>query len=93
MENKNYYPLTVSTNPKVHETGYCSIWSEVNGCAINLVKECEITIAQQLIEAYNEKYGPKENSAHSFTEGSDVWNDPKWHGWVWRVKVMLGGTW
>ena len=45
-------------------------------------------MAQALVDAYNEKYAPKESSAHSFTEGAEpiqspaVEGDPKPPDWV-----------
>lgn len=61
MENKNYYPLRVSRNQRMIISGVrasgCPFDEKENGwvlCSFEPLK-----IAAMLVEAYNEKYGPK----------------------------------
>jgi hypothetical protein len=71
-EKKNYYPLLVSKSSKENPTLDSLICTD----RIHAMTEMDLKdLSQQLVDAYNEKYAPKENSAHSFTEGSDVYGE------------------
>ena len=89
---RNYYPLRVGKYSSVivsdvfpqdraatyKKADMDGEWNHYGGFII--AESVPPEMAQALVDAYNEKYAPKESSAHSFTEGAEPIQSPAVEG-------------